>query len=148
MTYKLLSTGRGVPVSFSPELGNVLKLKFENAADLSNVCVKTRNGDVFYREIYDGGCALNISAFAGEIELSVIAMDSTEKPSRWNCGSITVWHTLQGAMAAPALSDIAELTLNLMIEVEDLRHEYASTKEEVARLSERLNSIYDGYDII
>jgi hypothetical protein len=147
MKYKLLSNGRGVPMTLTPENACPLRLTFEGAPERASVYVKMRGGNVFYREIIGGEAAIDLSPLAGDVEIGVI---STSPPgtSRWACGYLTVWRHISGVSCVPNAQDLAEQVRSLMLENEKIKRENASLTERLDKLEKEFEEFYKGYDFI
>lgn len=148
MTYKLLSNGRGVPIALTTVKGSILELEFQNAPTGANAYIKQKNGAVFYRTLLNGKCQLDLSRIAGEVELGVMTTDAQNKPYRWNCGGLTIMHTLNGIMVAPSAADLVELVNGVMLECEEMRQKYAEINGKMAEIEKRFGEFFEGYDII
>lgn len=148
MTYRLLSTGRGVPLALAPEHGNSLQLSFENAPDGASAYLKLANGAVFYKEITDGKITIDLSRIAGEIRIGVVSTKATTPPGSWDCGALTVVHTIGGTMVAPSAADLAEQVRRVMLEAEEIREKNNELSEKLDEVLRRLDEIYEGYDFI
>ena len=129
MKYKLLQNGRGVPIALSQVRGNILELEFQGAPTDANAYIKTKNGAVFYRTPVNGKYSFDLSHIAGEVELGVMTQDAQKKPSRWNCGWITVIRTV-------------------MLDYDDLMRKYAELCRKMAELEGKFAEFYEGYDFI
>jgi hypothetical protein len=148
MTYRLLQNGRGVPIALSQVRGNMLELEFQGAPEGANAYIKTKNGAVFYRTPVNGKYSFDLSHIAGEVELGVMTQDAQKKPSRWNCGWITVMHTVNGIVAAPSAADLAEQVRTVMLDYDDLMRKYAELCRKMAELEGKFAEFYEGYDFI
>lgn len=148
MTYRLLSTGRGVPLSLTPEAASPLNIVFEGAPAGANVYVKTRNGAVYYREIRGGKASIDLGSFAGEVELGVVTTDVARKPSRWTCGYLTVWRHISGVICTPSVADLAERVKEIALENEELRAENAKIINKLTEFEKKFNEFYEGYDVM
>ena len=148
MTYRLLQNGRGVPIALSQVRGNILELEFQGAPTDANAYIKTKNGAVFYRTPVNGKYSFDLSHIAGEVELGVMTQDSQKKPNRWNCGWITVMHTVNDIVAAPSAADLAEQVRTVMIDYDDFMRKYAEMSRKMAELERKFAEFYEGYDFI
>lgn len=148
MTYRLLSTGRGVPLSLAPEAAMPLNLTFENVPDGANVYVKNADGAVYYREIHGGKVAINLAVLADEVELGVMTTAPGHTPSRWSCGHLTIWRHMNGVSCVPSVSDLAEQASALALEAEEMRETNQKLAKRMDELEEKIAGLYDGYDIM
>lgn len=148
MTYKLLQNGRGVPLALSAEAAMPLHLVLENVPQAASLHIRTRNGAVYYREIIGGSCAVDLSHLPGEIEIGVVTTERDQTPKRWNCGKLTVWQTVQGALCAPSAADLAEKVNAVMLENDTLTRKCTSLDEKFEELEKKFEEFFEGYDVI
>lgn len=145
MVFKLLSTGRGVPLTLAAEGAVPLALTFENAPPGAKLYLHTQMGATFYYEIgKDGGCAVNLAGINGDVRVGVV----TEKNGRWDCGFIRVFQSGRGIFAAPSAADLAEQVRELTLQNDSLAAENRELKRRMEELERKFNEFYEGYDFI
>jgi hypothetical protein len=144
MKYKLLSYGRGVPLTLMAEPAVPLALTFENAPPGAKLYLHTQSGAIFYHEIGKNGCAVNLAGMSGDVRIGVV----TETEGRWECGFLRVYQSGRGIFAAPSAADLAEQVRELALQNDSLAAENAELKRHMEELEKKFQDFYEGYDFL
>lgn len=147
MIFRLLSTGRGVPLSLAPEKAVPLHIQLEGAPRETSFWMKNGNGAVNYFTVKDGVCDINVSTFGGNVTIGAIST-AGGVPARWDCGTLCIFQTPRGLFAAPGTADLAEQVRELTLQNDSLAAENRELKRLMEELERKFNEFYEGYDFI
>ena len=147
MIFKLLSTGRGVPLSLTPEKAVPLHIQLEGAPRETSFWMRSNNGAVNYFTVKDGICDINVSTFGGNITIGALSTASGS-PQRWDCGTLCVFQTPRGLFAAPGTADLAEQVRAILLENEEIRAQNEALADRIGKLETTFQEFYEGYDMI
>ena len=147
MKYRLLNNKKGALLTIGPEKATErLPFEFEGAEGEQMLVLNTGHR-VIYRDIIDGACAVETTLLMdGEALVSVM---SSQSPSeKIACDSLYVVSTKECVIVMRNDSEREKIVKELRIENDELRRRLSKNEEEIKRLSQRLEEIYDGYDIL
>lgn len=148
MTYKLLSTGKGVITT------RQVKVIKDNATFLFNdapegaIAVFTMPGATYYRELNGGRCNIPGKYLDGNIAVSIALNDKTAKIKRYACEGLQATKLSDGVLLAPDDSNLAEEFAKLRVEADELRGEFDKLRGEFEDLKKEFNDMMQGYGLV
>ena len=147
--YKLLESGEGIIITREPQIfiGNV-EICFLNAPTETSVILENE-GRSFHRALDKGRCAVPGGKLSGSIKVTAISVRGDLPPKKWRCDSIKAAHTeTGGVLIFPNDTDVGKKIMELKLADAELRSFADSLNARIKELEERLNKLYEGYDLV
>lgn len=148
MTYKLLSTGKGVIITRQP---TVVK---DNATFLFNdvpegaTAVFSATGATYYRHLVAGRCNIPIKNLQGNISVSITVTDKSSRIKRFICEGLKATKVGDDMLIAPDDSNLAEEFAKSKIEADELRKDFDKLRGEFENLKKQFNDMMQGYGLV
>ena len=148
MTYRILSTGKGVITTRQP------KVEKENATFLFNnappgaMAVFTMSNATYYRQLTAGRCNIPAKYLEGDIAVSITINDRNAQLKRYACEGIKATKLTEGVLLAPNDSNLAEEFAKARVEIDELREKIKDVSNELKLLKEMFEEMKEGYNLI
>lgn len=149
MEYKLLDNMTGVVLTRSPEVvAGEMTMVFKGAPACATVILEC-DGQPYYRPLIDGVCHTRVAQFSGSVKVTVVEENNSARPARWRCEPIKVTPmTGNRVFVSPDDGNMPEEVVRLRQENEQIRMTLAAFGKRLAELSEELENIREGYNIL
>jgi hypothetical protein len=148
--YKLLSTSKGIILDRTPKKNvKTVGLKFDIYDKDATVIFGFEDGTNSYKPIEDGICKLSLEGKEGSIAISVAILNGDANPKKWVCEALKVIPLPEGKyIVIPDDQDVRQLVADLCLENETIRGQFSALTKDVKNLSDKLDALMDGYDLI
>ncbi len=147
MKYRLLNNKKGVLLTRAPEeIGEHLRLTFEGPDEKMQAVINT--GDrVIYRDLHGGECEIHRDLIEeGRMLLSVRERETSSTPVV--CDRLFIIRTGDVLIVMGDELEREAIIAGLRIENDELNTRLADAEEKIKQLTERLEEIYDGYELL
>jgi hypothetical protein len=123
MTYRILSTGKGVIINRMPEtVENKIIFDFERAPEHATAIFTFDDGTSYYRDLCDGRCSITKKDVAGCIGVALAILDGKTPVARWECEGVKAEKYCDGYVTlVPDDSDLPSKFVSLQMELEEER---------------------------
>ena len=148
MTYRLLSTGKGVITTRQVKVIKDNATFLFNGAPEGAMAVFTMPGATYYRELNGGRCNIPGKYLDGNIAVSIALNDRTAKIKRYTCEGLQATKLSDGVLLAPDDSNLAEEFAKSRVEVDELRRDFNSLKAEFEELKTIFEKMKEGYGLV
>jgi hypothetical protein len=148
MTYKLLSTGRGIITTRQAKVVKDNAMFLFSGAPEGAMAVFTMPGATYYRELKSGRCNIPAKYLDGNIAVSIALNDKTAKIKRYSCEGLQATKLSDGVLLAPDDSNLAEEFAKSRVEADELRGEFEALREEFVNLKKQFNDMMQGYGLV
>ena len=148
MTYKLLSTGKGVITSRQVKVIKDNATFLFNGAPNGAMAVFTTPNASYYRELQDGRCNIPGKYLIGDIAVSVTINDKDAKIKKYSCEGLKGTKLSDGILLAPDDSNLAEEFAKSRVEADELRGEFEMLKGEFEKLKKTFDKMKEGYGLV
>lgn len=153
MTYRILNNKMGVIVTRSATVhqspktgGDSFSITFESAPD-GALAVFDNNGFTIYRNLKNGRCRIPLNMLSGKVDVT-LAQFGDAPANRWLCEGFIVQHLSGGkSLVFPDDFDLKQAVVDLRFENERIRKEQEVLKEDILKLTEKLNQALEGYNV-
>lgn len=147
--YRILDNGKGVlltrgTVSESSDATFIFDSASEKDAPSRAVFADT-SGNEIYRELDGRKCSVPMRKLCGTISVAVVGV---ENKKRWKCDSVRFIKHGNAVIAIANEDSVYEELAALRIEYDELCAEVGKIRESVNRVSDKLENIMEGYDVI
>lgn len=123
-------------------------LRFIDAPQHSTVEVLAA-GVSLYRELIDGECTIPVDKLRGDIKVTLLVLDSTVPLKKWTCEELRGDVLRDGSMLlCPNDLNLPQVVADLRIENDRIAKEYVQLKEQIKKINERIDKIYEAYKFI
>jgi hypothetical protein len=157
MTYRILSTGKGVIINRMPEtVENKIIFDFERAPEHATAIFTFDDGTSYYRDLCDGRCSITKKDVAGCIGVALAILDGKTPVARWECEGVKAEKYCDGYVTlVPDDSDLPSKFVSLQMELEEERlltkkliENIDELKKEIRQFREEFDRLYKGYQVI
>lgn len=148
MTYKLLSTGKGVITSRQVKVIKDNATFLFHGAPNGAMAVFTTSNATYYRELQDGRCNIPGKYLIGDIAVSVTVNDKDAKIKKYSCEGLKGTKLSDGILLAPDDSNLAEEFAKSRVEADELRGEFKTLKGEFEELKKTFDKMKEGYGLV
>lgn len=148
MTYRLLSTGKGVITNRQTKVIKDNATFLFNGAPDEAMAVFTMPGATYYRELNDGRCNIPGKYLNGNIAVSVTINDKTAKIKRYKCEGLVATKLTDGVLLAPDDSNLSEEFAKSLVEADALREDFNALKGEFEELKTIFEKMKEGYGLV
>ena len=148
MTYRLLSTGKGVITTRQVKVIKDNATFLFNGAPEGALAVFSMPGATYYRELNGGRCNIPAKYLDGNIAVSIAINDKTAKIKRYSCEGLQATKLSDGVLLAPDDSNLAEEFAKSRVEVDELRRDFNALKSEFAELKTIFEKMKEGYGLV
>ena len=147
MTYKLLSTGKGVITTRQPKVLNDNATFLFDAAPEGAMAVFVMKDATYYRPLKDGRCNIPSKYLDGDISVSITLTDKSAKIKRYGCEGLKATKLSDGVLLAPDDSNLAEEFAKSRVEADELRGDFNKLHSEFEDLKKQFNDMMQGYGL-
>lgn len=148
MTYRLLSTGKGVITTRQVKVIKDNATFLFNGAPEGAMAVFTMPGATYYRELNGGRCNIPGKYLDGNIAVSIAINDKTAKIKRYSCEGLQATKLSDGVLLAPDDSNLAEEFAKSKVEMDELREYVASVDKKIDNLTAAFEKMKEGYGLV
>lgn len=93
-------------------------------------------------------CAIPAAFLNGTVKVTVAVLDGSARPQKWSCESLSAERQEDGSvLVSPDDNDLPQKVTALQLENDCIREEIKNFSQELSDLSERIQTMLDGYDI-
>jgi hypothetical protein len=148
--YKLLSTSKGIILDRTPKkIAKSVSLKFDTRDKDATVIFGFEDGTNSYKPIEDGICKFAPEGREGSITISVAILNGDANPQKWICEALKIIPLSDGGyIVIPDDQDVRQLVSELYLENENMRGQFDALAEDFKNLSDKVDSLMEGYDLI
>ena len=147
MTYKLLSTGKGVITTRQPKVLKDNATFLFNGAPAGAMAVFSMPSGSYYRPLTEGRCNIPAKYLNGDVAVAVTVADNSAKIKRYNCEGLVATKLSDGVLLAPNDSNLAEEFAKSRVELDDLRGDYNKLRQDLEDLRKTFNDMMQGYGL-
>ncbi len=147
--YRVLDNGTAVLMTRQPALeeGDVL-ITFTGAPDGATAVFESGK-DAIYRLLKDGCCLVPSDKLCGAVRVTLAVLDGTARPRKWVCEELMADRWESGlVMISPNDANLPQRVTELKLENENIRQMGRELQERIVALEERLERLYEGYDLV
>lgn len=150
LTYKLLSNHTGVLMTRGVQLiKDALPVTFENAPAQATAVFACGGSECYRALSSDGACEIPASFLAGDVNVAVVILDGSARPTKWSCEGLCAERQKDGAVfVSPDDTDLAGKVAALCVENDMLHGEIKALSEQFETLSRRVETMLEGYDLV
>lgn len=148
MTYRLLSTGRGIITTRQPKVVKDNATFLFNGAPEGAKAVFTMPSATYYRELKDNRCNIPGKYLEGDIAVSIMLSNKSAKIKRFACEGLKATKLSDGVLISPDDSDLAEEFAKSRVEADELREEFSKLRGEFEDLKKQFNDMMQGYGLV
>lgn len=149
MTYKLLSTGKGVITTRQVKVIKDNATFLFNGAPEGATAVFVMKDATYYRPLNNGRCNIPGKYFDGDISVSITLSDKSAKIKRYACEGLKAEKLPGGnVLIAPDDSNLAEEFAKSRVEADELRGEFDKLRGEFEDLKKEFNDMMQGYGLV
>lgn len=148
MTYRMLSTGKGVITTRQPKVIKDNATFLFNGAPDGATAVFSMPGATYYRELNGGRCNIPGKYLEGDIAVSITITEKGAKMKRFSCEGIKATKLSDGVLISPDDSDLAEEFAKSRVEADELREEFSKLRGEFEDLKKQFNDMMQGYGLV
>ena len=147
MTYRLLSTGRGVITTRQPRVVKDNATFLFDGAPEGATAVFVLKDATYYRALNDGRCNIPGKYLDGDINVSITLSDKSAKIKRYACEGLKATKLNDGVLLAPDDSNLAEEFAKSRVEADELRGEFDNLRSEFENLKKEFDDMKQGYGL-
>ena len=148
MTYKLLSTGKGIIITRQAKVVRDNVTFLFNGAPEGAMAVFSMPGATYYRELTDNRCNIPGKYLDGAISVTRTLADKSAKIKRYACEGLQAIKLSDGVLLAPDDSNLAEEFAKSRVEVDELRGDLSKLREDLEDLKKTFNDMMQGYGLV
>jgi hypothetical protein len=148
MTYRLLSTGKGVITTRQVKVIKDNATFLFNGAPEGAMAVFTMPGATYYRELNGGRCNIPGKYLDGNIAVSIALNDKTAKIKRYSCEGLQATKLSDGVLLAPDDSNLAEEFAKSKVEMDELREDITALEKKIADITSAFEKMKEGYGLV
>lgn len=148
MTYRILSTGKGVITTRQPKVIKDNATFLFNGAPEGATAVFSMAGATYYRELNGGRCNIPGKYLEGDIAVSISVAEKGAKMKRIACEGLKATKLSDGVLIAPDDSNLAEEFAKLRVEVDEIRGEFSKLRSDFERLKDDFERMKEGYGLV
>lgn len=148
MTYRILSTGKGVIITRQPKVIKDNATFLFNGAPEGATAVFSMPGATYYRELNGGRCNIPGKYLEGDIAVSISVAEKGAKMKRIACEGLKATKLSDGVLIAPDDSNLAEEFAKLRVEVDEIRVDYKNIRAEFEALQNTFEKMKEGYGLV
>ena len=148
MTYRLLSTGKGVITTRQVKVIKDNATFLFNGAPEGALAVFSMPGATYYRELNGGRCNIPAKYLDGNIAVSIALNDKTAKIKRYSCEGLQATKLSDGVLIAPDDSNLAEEFAKSRVEMDELRKEFGTLRTDFENLQNTFEKMKEGYGLV
>jgi hypothetical protein len=148
MTYRILSTGKGVITTRQPKVVNDSATFLFNGAPEGSRAVFSMVGATYYRELNGGRCNIPGKYLVGDIAVSISVSEKSAKIKRIVCEGLKATKLSDGVLLAPDDSNLAEEFAKTKVELDELSREFGRLRSEFDTLRNTFEKMKEGYGLV
>ena len=148
MTYRVLSTGKGIITTRQPKVIKDNATFLFNGAPQGAMAVFTMRDATYYRELTDGRCNIPVKYLEGDIAVSITLADKLAKIKRYGCEGLKATKLNDGVLLVPDDSNLAEEFAKSRVEADELRKAFDKLHGEFESLKKQFNDMMQGYGLV
>lgn len=148
MTYRMLSTGKGVITTRQPKVIKDNATFLFNGAPDGATAVFSMPGATYYRELNGGRCNIPGKYLEGDIAVSITITEKGAKMKRFSCEGIKATKLSDGVLIAPDDSNLAEEFAKSRVEMDELRKEFGTLRTDFENLQNTFEKMKEGYGLV
>lgn len=148
MTYRLLSTGKGVITTRQPKVIKDNATFLFNGAPDGAMAVFSMPDATYYRELISGRCNIPSKYLEGDIAVSISITEKGAKVKRIACEGLKATKLSDGVLIAPDDSNLAEEFAKSRVEVDELRGDFVKLRGEFEALQNTFEKMKEGYGLV
>ncbi len=149
MEYKILDNGTAVLLTRQPEpIKDELCVTFTGVPTGATAIFEV--GDTaIYRLLEEDSCVVPVYKLVGEVKVTVVILDGSARPQKWICEELK-GHRLESGeiLVAPNDMNLPQRYVELKLENQILRDNDKELHARLDELREKLEKLYEGYDIV
>lgn len=148
MTYRLLSTGKGVITTRQPKVVKDNATFLFNGAPEGATAVFSMPGVTYYRELNGGRCNIPGKYLDGDVAVSLTIAERDAKMKRYGCEGLKATKLSDGVLLVPDDSNLAEEFAKSRVEADELRRDFEKLRGEFEALQNTFEKMKEGYGLV
>ena len=147
--YRVLNNGTAVLITRQPSLENGEICVTFTGAPSGATAIFEFNGNSIYRLLEDGMCTIPANKLKGPVVVTIAVLDGSSRPEKWICEELVadVWEN-GAVLVSPNDANLPQRVTELALENEELRVLLGKLAGEIQSLKDKLESLYEGYDLV
>jgi hypothetical protein len=147
--YRVLNNGTAVLITRQPSLENGEICVTFTGAPSGATAIFEFNGNSIYRLLEDGMCTIPANKLKGPVVVTIALLDGSSRPEKWVCEELMadVWEN-GAVLVSPNDANLPQRVTELALENEELRVLLGKLAGEIQSLKDKLESLYEGYDLV
>lgn len=147
--YRVLNNGTAVLLTRQPSLENGEIYVAFTGAPSGATAIFEFNGNSIYRLLDDGTCTIPADKLKGPVVVTLAILDGSSRPEKWICEELVadVWEN-GAVLISPNDANLPQRVTELALENEELRALLGKLAGEIQSLKDKLESLYEGYDLV
>ena len=148
MTYRLLSTGKGIITTRQPKVVKDNATFLFNGAPEGAMAVFSMADATYYRPLNDGRCNIPGKYLSGDISVSITLADKSAKIKRYGCEGLKATKLSDGVLLSPDDSNLPEEFAKTKVEMDELRGDFNKLRGEFEDLKKTFDEMMQGYGLV
>lgn len=147
--YRVLNNGTAVLLTRRPSLESGEICVTFTGAPSGATAIFEFNGNSIYRLLEDGMCTIPANKLKGPVGVTLALLDGSSRPKKWVCEELVadVWEN-GAVLVSPNDANLPQRVTELALENEELRVLLGKLAGEIQSLKDKLESLYEGYDLV
>lgn len=147
--YRVLNNGTAVLLTRQPSLENGEICVTFTGAPSDATAIFEFNGNSIYRLLDEGTCTIPADKLKGPVVVTLAVLDGSSRPEKWICEELMADPWEDGlVLIGPNDAKLPQRFMELKLENEEIRILNENLEERIKALEDKLESLYEGYDLV